>query len=148
MEDQKEKYTAFITEIRPHLDSTEDVVVPFSTKVNKLSHRWDELNKELGELEQAMVPWRQLLEARDALEQFLTPLEELFEVECANANQLPLGSDLTPFIVQFKVLIYICAHMHICTCYIPTCMYIYNMYIHVCINTCICIIVLVTWYIG
>ena len=88
--------------------------MPFSTKVNKLSHRWDELNKELGELEQAMVPWRQLLDSRDALEHFLTPLEELFEVECANANQLPLGSDFTPFIVQFKVLIigFICTYVH------------------------------------
>ena len=68
-----------------------------------------------------MVPWRQLLETRDALEQFLTPLEELFEVECANANQLPLGSDLTPFIVQFKVLICIHAHMLICATYLRTC---------------------------
>ena len=50
-----------------------------------------------------MVPWRQLLECRDGLEHFLTPLEELYEVEAANANQLPLGSDFTPFIVQFKV---------------------------------------------
>ena len=103
LKDQEEKYTAFITAIRPHLDSTEEVVVPFTTKVNKLSQRWDTLNRELGELEQAMVPWRQLLDARDALEHFLTPLEEMFEVECANANQLPPGSDLTPFIVQFKV---------------------------------------------
>ena len=44
-----------------------------------------------------MILWQQLLEACDALENFLTHLEELFEVECANANQLPLGSDLTPF---------------------------------------------------
>ena len=42
-----------------------------------------------------MIPWQLLLEACDALEK--THLEELFEVECANANQLPLGGDLTPF---------------------------------------------------
>ena len=50
-----------------------------------------------------MVPWRQLLDCRDALEHFLTPLEEVYEVEAANANQQPLGSDFTPFIVRFKV---------------------------------------------
>jgi len=103
LQEQNEKYTAFITAIQPHLNSEEEVVVTIRNKVNKLSQRWDALNKELGELELAMVPWRELLDSRDALEHFLTPLEELFEVECANANQLPLGSDFTPFIVQFKV---------------------------------------------
>ena len=68
-----------------------------------MSHRWNDLNKELGELEQAMVPWRQLLDTCDALEHFVMSLEELIEAECANLNQLPLGSDFTPFIVEFKV---------------------------------------------
>lgn len=107
LREQNEKYTAFITAIRPHLDSEEEVVVTITNKVNKLSQRWDALNKGLGELELAMVPWRQLLDSRDALEHFLTPLEELFEVDCANANQLPLGSNFTPFIVQFKVNMYV-----------------------------------------
>ena len=99
--------------MKPHLDSAEEVVVPFRKKVDKLSQRWDALNKELGELEQAMVPWRQLLDCRDGLEHILTPLEELYEVEAANANQLPLGSDFTPFIVQFKVnILYI--RMYVC----------------------------------
>ena len=105
LQDQKETYTDFITAIKPHLDSMEETVVPFRKKVDKLLQRWDTLNKELGELEQAMIPWRQLLDCRDGLEHFLTPLEELYEVEAANANQLPLGSNFFPFIVKFKVSI-------------------------------------------
>ena len=103
LQEEKEEYDGLMAAVIPHVEGNEEIVVAQRRKVEKLSQRWDALNNGLGELETAMIPWRQLLDARDNLEQFLAPLEELYEVEFEKVKQTPPGSDFSPFIVLFKV---------------------------------------------
>lgn len=103
LQEKKEEYDELMAAAMPHVEGAEDIVVTQRKKVNKLSQRWDTLNGGLGELEAAMIPWKQLLDARENLEQFLVPLEELYEVEFEKVKQSPPGSDFSPFIVLFKV---------------------------------------------
>ncbi|XP_065895085.1 uncharacterized protein [Dysidea avara] len=102
LQDEKEEYDGLMAAVMLHVEGTEEIVVAQRRKVEKLSQRWDALNSGLGELEIAMVPWKQLLDARENLEQFLAPLEQLYEVEFEKVKQSPPGSDFSPFIVHFK----------------------------------------------